>query len=294
MKQAMLLLIAMSAALCSLAQNVGIGTTDPKEKLDVNGNTNINGNIKINGTTGQPGQVLMTNSAGTTQWGSFQSPASDQYKNFVCFANGSGSWNVPDGVTQLLIEVWGGGGGGSAYGGGGGGGYARSQFSVTAGTSITYTVGLGGSRGSGTNNGQSGGTSTVNVSGVQSSAYGGDGAITDATFHILFQTPDGGSYNGGQNTIGANGEAGYQNNISYVQKSTGVFLQTLRGGKGGDGANTVNTGGHGGFANINSQGNYEGLQSDPSAGRAPGGGGGGGGTSSVGANGGSGRIIIWY
>lgn len=294
MKQVALLLITISIALCSLAQNVGIGTTDPKEKLDVNGNANINGNLMIKGVTGVPGQVLMINSAGTTQWGSFQSPGGDQYKNFVCFANGSGGWVIPTGVTQILVEVWGGGGGGSAYGSGAGGGYARTQLTVTAGTSITYSVGAGGNRGFGTSDGSTGGTSSVNISGSLTYASGGGGAVTDATSHIFFGRPAGGSYYGNQNTIGADGEAGCQNNISYVQKATGVFLQTLRGGKGGDGANTVNTGGHGGFVNINSQGWMEGLQSDPSAGRIPGGGGGGGGMSSTGANGGSGRIIIWY
>ena len=39
--------------------NVGIGTTNPAEKLDVNGNINLNGTIKVNGQDGQAGQVLM-------------------------------------------------------------------------------------------------------------------------------------------------------------------------------------------------------------------------------------------
>ncbi len=276
-----------------ISQNVGIGTTNPAERLDVNGNVNINGNLKTSGVAGLPGQVLMTNSTGATQWGTLPSPG-DQYKNFVSF-NGNGTWDVPEGVTKILIEAWGGGGGGSANGGGSGGGYVRSWFSVTPGTAVTYTVGEGGA-GAVTSNGQSGGQTTVSVSGSERIAYGGYGGITVQNNNFFFSTLGGGFYYAGdRQSIGFVGEAGYQNDISYTEKSPGVFLQTLRGGKGGDGANTINTGSHGGFANITSGGNYEGLQSNGSPGRIPGGGGGaGGGASSLGGNGGEGRVIIWY
>ncbi len=33
-------------SLPGISQNVGIGTTEPTEKLDVNGNVNISGNLK--------------------------------------------------------------------------------------------------------------------------------------------------------------------------------------------------------------------------------------------------------
>lgn len=50
------------------AQNVGIGTTSPAEKLDVAGNIKTSGEIKPNGVAGQAGQVLTSNGNGTMQW----------------------------------------------------------------------------------------------------------------------------------------------------------------------------------------------------------------------------------
>lgn len=50
------------------AQNVGIGTTTPNEKLHVVGNILTTGEIKPNGTTGQANQVLTSNGNGTMQW----------------------------------------------------------------------------------------------------------------------------------------------------------------------------------------------------------------------------------
>jgi hypothetical protein len=61
-------------------------------------------------------------------------------------------WTVPNGITTILIEIWGGGGGGassdcsccSVTTGGGGGAYARSStLSVTAGQQYTLCAGSG-------------------------------------------------------------------------------------------------------------------------------------------------------
>jgi hypothetical protein len=80
---------------------------------------------------------------------------------------GDSSFQVPAGVTSLLVEVWGAGGGGgggcsgynstnaaSSFAGGGGGGggsgaYARSVIPVVPGTTLTIRVGAGGGGGSG-------------------------------------------------------------------------------------------------------------------------------------------------
>ncbi|MGE0772782.1 MAG: T9SS type A sorting domain-containing protein [Cyclobacteriaceae bacterium] len=65
----------------------------------------------------------------------------------------SGSFVVPAGVTQLIVEAWGAGGGGGAGvggsfwdggGGGGGGAYSRSVLTVIPGNAYGYTVGVGG------------------------------------------------------------------------------------------------------------------------------------------------------
>lgn len=39
------------------AQNVGIGTTTPTQKLDVNGNVNVSGTLLANGTAGTAGRI---------------------------------------------------------------------------------------------------------------------------------------------------------------------------------------------------------------------------------------------
>ncbi|MHB1147465.1 MAG: glycine-rich domain-containing protein [Lutibacter sp.] len=64
--------------------------------------------------------------------------------------NGTETFIVPLGVTQITVEVWGGGGrGGKAatykgdYAGGGGGAYSRSVFNVVSGNTYTYNVGEG-------------------------------------------------------------------------------------------------------------------------------------------------------
>lgn len=43
----------------------------------------------------------MKNSSGVLIWGN-----PDEYKNFVTFAAGSGSWTVPAGVTKIYVELW--------------------------------------------------------------------------------------------------------------------------------------------------------------------------------------------
>jgi hypothetical protein len=58
--------------------NVGIGTSTPAEKLDVNGNLAINGALNLTGSPGQAGQVATSNGAGiAAQW---KSPTNTLYQ----------------------------------------------------------------------------------------------------------------------------------------------------------------------------------------------------------------------
>ena len=70
----------------------------------------------------------------------------------------SGTFTVPQGVTEILVEAWGGGGGGGGtcaqstarYGGGGGAGaYIKTRVSVTPLETYTVNVGQGGQGGQG-------------------------------------------------------------------------------------------------------------------------------------------------
>jgi len=68
MKLIMLVAGVCFLTLSSKAQNVGVGTTTPAEKLDVNGHIRTSGELKPGGVAGQAGQVLTSNGNGTMQW----------------------------------------------------------------------------------------------------------------------------------------------------------------------------------------------------------------------------------
>jgi hypothetical protein len=99
-------------------------------------------------------------------------------RNGQVFAS-SGTFTVPAGVTEVLVELVGGGGGGGGSaatncgGGGGGGGYARKVVTgLTPGATVAVTVGAGGSVGLADAEGGTGGTSSF---GAHCSATGGAG-----------------------------------------------------------------------------------------------------------------------
>jgi hypothetical protein len=271
------------------SQNVGIGTSTPSEKLDVNGSINVTGTIKANGITGQTNQVLTVNGAGNLEWSN-----AGALPNFASF-NTSGNWTVPDGITKVVVEVWGAGGGGSQYGSGAGGGYIKGNFTVTPGSSITFSIGTGGSgAASAANAGQ---TSAATVGSIVLTANGGSGSFYNSSGGFV-GTINGGNYSatsGFNNYIGCKGEAGLPNIPTYVQSGTSSFLETTYGARGGSAGNTINTGGTGAFR-ISNQGSTVryGLGT---AGIIPGGGGGGyfvEATTIGGTNGGGGLVIVRY
>lgn len=176
----------------------------------------------------------------------------------------TGNWPVPSGVTTVVVEMWGAGGGGGQdagtagtdqVAGGGGGGYVRSSLSVTAGGTVSYTVGSGGAAGSG----GPGSSGTDTVFGSLTAGGGGGGAAGGI----------GSTAAGGTNSGTVSGD------VSLNGESTTAVGQ--------GGASPL--GGSGGLGRINV---------NASSGSQPGGGGGGSygsGTSGAGADG---MIIITY
>lgn len=242
MKKLIALLPVIFFFACSYAQNVGIGTPTPVERLDVNGNINVTGTIKANGVDGTAGQVLMKNSSGVLTWADMS-----EYKNFVTFGSGSGTWTVPAGVTKIYVEAWGGGGGGNWYAGGGGGSYVCGIITVTPGSTVGYSVGAEGAGGS--NTGTNGGSSTITYapSSVTFTAQGGFGA----TFSSSLVVPGNGgpfSATGTLSYAGVNGTSGFPSFINLVQASATAFHEIMNGGHGGDAANGGGKGGRGAYA----------------------------------------------
>ncbi len=287
------LFILLSYSAFASAQNTGIGTTTPTEKLHVNGNINVSGTIKANGVDGIAGQVLMKNNSNVLTWANIC-----DYKNFVMLEIGSGNWQVPSGVTKIMVELWGAGGGGNVHGGGGGGSYAKALYDVVAFQNLSYSVGEGGS-GALNANANAGITTSVTYGGTTVNANGGSGATyNSAASGFAGNGGTAGATLGGFTFISASGKGGTSFSVSFYQFNSTTFYQAGRGGNGGDGGNTVNTGGIGTFYVGNSGTN--GIVSNHFGGLAivPGGGGHGsysfGGNTSSGGNGARGKIIVYY
>ena len=64
----LIVLACLTYCISAKAQNVGIGTTTPSEKLDVNGNVKISGSLNFNGNTGASGQVLTSQGNNAPVW----------------------------------------------------------------------------------------------------------------------------------------------------------------------------------------------------------------------------------
>lgn len=196
----------------------------------------------------------------------------------------SGTFTVPHKITTLQVDLWAGGGGGGfnsnnqrPAAGGGGGGFTRSSgFAVTPSSSISVTIGTGGTGGANAVTSTVGGNTTF---GTITANGGGRG---NGTTGGIGGGGSGGSYffkggdspnSGGSNNNGGNGGGAAGNSVAVG--ANGSTNSGSTGGAGGIGANGGGNGGSGG--NNDFSGN---------SGVIPGGGGGGEGRD--GAQGGSG------
>jgi hypothetical protein len=287
---------------CSMtnAQNVGVGTTTPTEKLDVNGNVNVNGQLKLNGSAGTANQVMMKDASNNPVWGNLSN-----YQNIAVFdcnntATSPGAnnctqiWTVPAGVTSILVECWGGGGGGGWATAGAGGGYITAKINVAPLSNASLTIGAGGGNASSATYGVTGGTTSFGVGAISLIANGGAGGnytnLLTSSGGNIFPTPGGDftATNLGNNFYGLNGSGGGYSERSFTQVSTNVFAPIVRFGNGGDAGNAVGSGAKGGYyistASFTNSCFGESLASQP--------GGGGSADETYGYPGRGGRIII--
>ena len=284
--KAIFIVLCISHSLFSLAQNVGIGTLTPGEKLDVNGNVNVQGNVKVNGVSGTDGQVLMTNNTGATVWSDLC-----DFKNIASFTENN-LWPIPAGVTKIMIEAWGGGGGGAAGGGGGGGTYIRSQvITVAPGNILTITIGTGGS-GAATQAGTAGDGTITTVNGIIGTYTAANGVGAGPNYggpgigYLLLGVP----------FIHFPGQTGSPTIETYAQRTSTEFATIRKYGDGGKTVSLNSSEGKGATFTFNTITLSNILLIRSSPGMI--GGGGGGGPTGIGtvwgASGGNGMVNIYY
>jgi len=241
-----------------------------------------------------------------------------------CYAkatSGSEDITVPTGANRAFGYLVGGGGGGGGGGGpftgggsqnggggagGGGAGLTKFAFTVTAGETLTVTVGAGGTAGAAGSTNSNGGNGGAGLTSeiLRSStslvkALGGDGgpggqlnaggtAVAGA-FTKLKTT-----YGGGNGGAAATGSAGESSNC-FSGGAGGTGTGGAGGGGGGGGASEYAAGGAGGVGGVSTTPGTVGT-----AGTIGSGGGGGGGAdndsgvAAAGAAGGAGFVIIQW
>lgn len=221
---------------------------------------------------------------------------------------GTSTYTVPAGVTNVTVKAWGGGGGGgggSTYGSGGdggGGGFTQTTLSVTPGETLNINVGGGGGAGdfssgnygdySGDGGGGGGYSQVLRGSTPLAIAAGGGGGGggDNSSYSSGGQGGAGGGntgVSGGYSGSSAGGDGGTQTYGGSGGSSTnnGSAGYYLNGGDGGDGLG--NQGSDGSKNNGATPGGADGGNGDQNASGYAGGGGGGGGYYGGGGGGGA-------
>lgn len=214
--------------------------------------------------------------AGGAGWASISASSPGGVARFTT----SGSFTVPDGVTEIFVSGCGGGGGGgggagssssAGPGGGGGGGAGRSavkeRFTVTPGQVIAVTIGTAGSGGSGSTtnggNGSAGGSTSlaglISLSGGGggnggngSTGSGGDGGAPGGQWGTDAQIPStgGNGGSGGSGPFGTGGGGG-RGGLSAGTTVSGTIAFGFGAGGAGGGSNYSSTTGRSGAAGLN-------------------------------------------
>jgi|GEM_PF-918425 len=167
---------------------------------------------------------------------------------------GATTYEVPDTVTSITVELWGGGGRGgarepgggnnTALAGGGGGAYTRSVISVTPGSTYSLYVGAGAGSAAPGENSWFDSPSTVLAQGGQSVAAnsnvpGAGGSAAAGIGDVKYDGGTGaagvgGSFGGGGGSAAGTGAAGAYGDSSQISQDGATAPSG--GGDGGDGA----------------------------------------------------------
>ena len=184
----------------------------------------------------------------------------------VSYFTSSGTHTTTKGVKSIEIIATGGGGGGGGVDGQGAGTAAASNPGAAGATailttnspsSLTITIGAGGTGGlAGNNDGITGGTTTVVGTGVNISAGGGQRGRGDIGISIsaVFSGETGGIASGGQINLGGQGSTGSAV-VSGDPCSSGLAGSSFWGGSapgrlGGDGHDATAPGSGGGCSTV--------------------------------------------
>ena len=164
----------------------------------------------------------------------------------VQFFSGSGTSTISSAYSgQVLVTGIGGGGGGAGAPGsacgGGGSGYINSQtFTVTAGQSISYAVGNGGSGGSWAD-GTAGSSTTMTIGGTTLTCAGGQGGKSQSGL----STGGVGGRNGGDGVSSGTGNYGGGGSPYNTGGAPGIAGSDAAPGYGGKGGYGYGSGGGG-------------------------------------------------
>ena len=251
--------------------------------------------LEINSSTGQlnlPGVVISGGATPTYL-------SADSGSLTISYTGSIASLTVPNGVTQMRINVLGSiGGGASSTSGNGLGGSSTGTLAVTPGSVYYYCI--GGQPGTGAMQGQGGFCGGGNIGGG-ANAYGGGGmtwlsaSSTFATSSVLIVAGGGGGEGQGSN-LSSNGQGGGTSGTSGGASDTGSA--------GGGGGGTQSAGGAGGTAGTSGSAGGAGSAGQGGAGAGSGtgssggggggyyGGGGGGSSYAHGASGGGGSGFV--
>ncbi|MGA2174755.1 MAG: tail fiber domain-containing protein [Verrucomicrobiota bacterium] len=220
---------------------IGIGTSDPQQKLDVNGNINASG------------AVTAASISGNVAAASLQIAPLTVVSSTTYAANGIYAFTVPPSVTSMVVKLWGAGGGGGDYTSGGGGAFSLVSLNVTPGDTYVVVVGQGG--GTYSNNVSGGGAGANDGSGgagfISGTAYAGTGGQASSLFlynglAYIMQAVAGGGGAGSDSWEATGGQAGGSGSgYAANATTTGVTNLDLVGGD-GQAADFIDTGGCGG------------------------------------------------